>query len=116
MKEPAQQAAPEAKDPAAPTSAPKAVRVAKAKDEAAALGDGVDLIERGDYGAAAERLAAFRRSHPADARAEDAAFLTIVALQRAGRREAAAAAARDYLGSYPAGRRRAEAQAIAASK
>jgi FecR protein len=79
------------------------------------LADGVDLIERGDYGAAAERLQAFQRGHAGDASAEDAAYLTIVALQRAGRRSAAVSAAKEYLSSYPNGRRRAEAQAIASS-
>jgi hypothetical protein len=79
---------------------------------ASALADGVELIERGDYGAAAERLRSFRQSHPTDARAEDAAFLAVLALERAGHHAAAVAAAREYLASYPQGYRRAEAQSI----
>jgi len=63
--------------------------------------DGVGLIERGDYAAAAEKLDAFRAAHPDDARAEDAAYLGVIALQRAGRRPAATAAARRYLALYP---------------
>ena len=70
-------------------------------------------MEQGNFGEAIERLGAFRRSHPGDSRSEDAAFLVIVALQRAGRHQAAAAAARDYLASYPSGYRRGEAQRIA---
>ncbi len=75
--------------------------------------DGVRLMEHGSYGAARERLEAFRRAHPGDARAEDAAFLEIVALDRAGRRDDARAAARRYLTTYPNGFRRAEAEALA---
>jgi outer membrane protein assembly factor BamD (BamD/ComL family) len=73
---------------------------------------GVGSMEQGNFGEAIERLGAFRKSHPGDSRSEDAAFLVIVALQRAGRHEAAAAAAREYLASYPSGYRRGEAQRI----
>jgi outer membrane protein assembly factor BamD (BamD/ComL family) len=71
------------------------------------------LVERGDYAAGAERLEAYRRAHPGDARAEDAAYMTVLALQRAGRKDEAAAAAKRYLGDFPQGYRRAEMQAIA---
>ena len=60
-----------------------------------------------------DKLDAYRRSNPTDPRAEDAAYLTILALQRAGRRDDAAAAARRYLQHYPNGYRRAEVQKIA---
>ncbi len=79
-----------------------------------AFAAGVGSMEQGNFGEAIDQLDAFRRSHPADARSEDAAFLVIVALQRAGRHEAAAAAAREYLASYPSGYRRGEAQRVAA--
>lgn len=82
---------------------------------ASSFGEGVRLIERGDYAAAAEKLDAFRLANPGDQRAEDAAYLSILALQRAGRREAAVEAARRYLDRYPHGFRRAEAQAIIAA-
>ncbi len=72
-------------------------------------------MRRGDYGAAADRLDAFSRSHPDDDRAEDAAFLVIVAMERAGRRAEAAAAARRYVARYPSGYRRDEAEAILAA-
>jgi len=81
-----------------------------------AFADGVRLIERGDYAAAAEKLEAFSAAAPGDERAEDAAFLAVLALQRAGRLDAAAVAARRYLDRYPRGRRRADAEAIAAAR
>ena len=92
--------------------AASASEAGKPGEGASALADGVELIERGDYGAAAERLRAFRQSHPTDERAEDAAFLAVLALERAGHHAAAVAAAREYLASYPQGYRRAEAQSI----
>lgn len=98
--------------PRAPVEAPKIAQRAgsgASKDFASAMG----LIERGDYGAAAERLDAFSAANPADGRAEDAAFLAIVSLQRAGRSADAAEAARRYLARYPRGDRRAEAEAVA---
>jgi outer membrane protein assembly factor BamD (BamD/ComL family) len=107
-------AAPHPKPPASTPSA-RPIDAAKPSEGASALADGVELIERGDYGAAAERLGAFRQSHPGDVRAQDAAFLAILALERAGRHPAAVAAARDYLASYPQGYRRAEAVAIVAA-
>jgi predicted anti-sigma-YlaC factor YlaD len=84
------------------------------RDPGAAFSEGVALIGRGDYAAGAEKLAQFSQQSPADGRAEDAAFLAVVALQRAGRPDAAAEAARRYLARYPSGYRRAEAEAIAA--
>jgi len=71
-------------------------------------------MEQGNFGEAIDRLGAFRRSHPDDLRSEDAAFLMIVALQRAGRHHDAVAAARDYLSQSPSGYRRKEAQSIVA--
>ena len=111
----------------APRPAPPHVRATVAAPSAAQIGpgmpdgersglaDGVELIERGDYGAAADRLRAFRQSHPTDLRAQDAAFLGVLALERAGRHAAAVTAAQEYLASYPKGYRRAEAQAILAT-
>ncbi|MEO7328756.1 MAG: FecR domain-containing protein [Minicystis sp.] len=112
-------AAPAPSAPLVPASPRLAARppAPKAKstidDGSPQLNEGVALIARGDYGAAAERLEAFEKSHPGDDRAEDAAFLVIVAMQRAGRRAEAAAAAKRYLIRYPAGYRHAEAEAIA---
>src|SRR5262249_38671353 len=67
---------------ASATAAPNAPPL----DEASrAFAEGVTMIERGDYAAAAAKLDGFSAGHPGDARADDAAFLAIVALQRAGR-------------------------------
>jgi hypothetical protein len=78
-----------------------------------AFREGISMADRGDYDAAARLLAAFAAAHPGDDRAEDAAFLVVVSLQRAGRSADAAAAARDYLARYPKGYRRAEVESIA---
>jgi hypothetical protein len=59
------------------------------------------------------RLDAFQKDHPADARADLAAFLEIVSLQRAGRRSEAQEAAQRYLALYPEGDRRADAARVA---
>jgi len=100
---------------AAPTLGPS--EVPPPRNEASTdFAEAVAMVDRGDYGAAAERLEAFRRQHPGDARVEDAAFLRIVALQHAGRTGAAAVAARRYLADFPHGARRAEAETIAAPR
>jgi hypothetical protein len=103
---PPSSAAPRAREAAAPRRAPAPETV----DFASSVGS----MERGDYGEAAERLEAFQKAHPHDARAEDAAFLRILAHERAGQHAAAARAARTYLASYPDGYKRAAAEAIAA--
>jgi hypothetical protein len=97
--------------PIPPRAAPSAKPAPE--DGSAAFVDGMGMVERGDYGAAAKHLDAFSRNNPNDDRAEDAAFLVVIALQRAGRSAEAVAAARRYLATYPSGFRRAQAQAIA---
>jgi ferric-dicitrate binding protein FerR (iron transport regulator) len=105
----------------APIAAPRVSGTAKSMAGASATGagssaafrEGVRRMEQGDYGAAAEGLKKFADSNPNDARAEDAAFLAVLSLQRAGRRAEAAEAARRYLAAFPDGYRRAEAKAIA---
>jgi hypothetical protein len=96
---------------ARPTTSAKASLETSAGD----LAEGVGLMRRGDYGAAADRLDTFSKSHPDDDRAEDAAFLVIVAMQRAGRRVEAVTAARRYIARYPSGYRREEAEAVIAA-
>jgi hypothetical protein len=85
-------------------------------DPSKAFGDAVDLLGRGDYAAARSQLDAFRAAHPGDGRADLAAFLSIVSLQRAGRRAEAQEAARRYLELYPNGDRRAEASRVASGR
>jgi hypothetical protein len=86
----------------------------RARSEASmAFAEGMSLIERGQDAAAAEKLEAFRAAHPRDPRAEDAAFLAIVSLQRAGRADEAKAAAARFLELYPASARVAAVKAVA---
>jgi hypothetical protein len=50
--------------------------------------------------------------YPSDARAEDAAYLRVIALHRGGDVAATKQAALEYLERYPRGFRRAEVQAL----
>ena len=99
-------------EPVAPAVAPP--EPPKVDPGATDFADAVHLFERGDYPSAARRLAEFSKAHPDDGRAEDSAFLSILALQRTGKTAEAAAAAQRYLQAYPNGYRRAEAVNIAA--
>jgi TolA-binding protein len=67
----------------------------------------------GDNVRAAQRFAAFLTREPSDPRAQDAAYLRMLALQRSGNAVATRDAARDYLSRYPRGFRHAEVQALA---
>jgi len=71
------------------------------------------LLDSGDNGAAAARFASFLNAHPRDARCEDAAYLRVIALQRAGDAGSMREAASRYLRQYPNGFRRAEVAALA---
>ncbi|MBI5512242.1 MAG: FecR domain-containing protein, partial [Deltaproteobacteria bacterium] len=68
--------------------------------------DGVGALARGDYRAAAEALQRFERAAPHDQRAEDAAWLRVVALRRAGDRAGARGATEHYLRAFPQGAHR----------
>ena len=103
-----------ASEPVAPAATPP--EPPKVEPGATDFADAVHLFERGDYPSAARRLAEFSRAHPDDGRAEDSAFLGIIALQRTGKTAEAAAAAQRYLQAYPSGYRRAEAAKIAAKR
>jgi hypothetical protein len=61
---------------------------------------------------AAAAFTTFLERHPRDARAEDAAYLRVIALQRAGATAEMKAAAQEYLRRYPAGFRRTEVEAL----
>jgi TolA-binding protein len=67
----------------------------------------------GDNVNAAARFNAFVTAHPRDPRAQDAAYLRILALQRSGNSAAMQQAARNYLSRYPGAFRRAEVEALA---
>jgi len=70
------------------------------------------LLRAGDGRGAAAAFAAFRFRYPADARAEDAAYLRVIALQRAGADGEVQRAAREYLQLYPRGFRRADVESL----
>jgi len=69
-------------------------------------------LRAGDAAGAAQRFGAFVLAHPTHPKAEDAAYLRIVAAQRASDTAGARAAAIDYLARFPKGFRRPEAEAI----
>jgi hypothetical protein len=62
------------------------------------------------YGEAAAAFARFGGACSADRRAEDAAYLEVVALARAGRTAEARSAAQAYLSKFPHGFRRQESE------
>jgi len=62
--------------------------------------------------AAARRFQRFGEQYPSDPRAEDAAYLRVLALERSGDVAGRQAAARAYLRRYPAGFRRAEVERL----
>jgi outer membrane protein assembly factor BamD (BamD/ComL family) len=75
--------------------------------------EAMKALSRGDFSAGASWLEGFVSAHPHDPRAEDAAYLEAIALERAGRLEGAKAAARRYLAAYPDGAHHAQARRIA---
>jgi TolA-binding protein len=72
----------------------------------------MSALDGGDNTAAAARFAAFLTAHPRDARAEDAAYLRVIALQRASNLGTMKEAAAQYLRRYPKGFRRAEVETL----
>lgn len=90
------------------TPGPRASDAASADFRAA-----LSALDAGNHGLAARRFAAFLARHAADPRAEDAAYLRVIALQRAGNTEATREAARGYLRGYPHAFRRLEIEPLA---
>lgn len=72
----------------------------------------VRTLERGEACEAAPGFAKLVTSYPNDPRAEDASYLRVIALQRCGSGDDVKEAAREYLGRYPAGFRRAEVERL----
>ena len=95
--------APSARTPMAATGAAKR----------SSFSDAIHTLERGDFDRASNEMRDFVREHPGDARADEADYVRIVALQRAGRADAARDAAVDYLTRWPNGAHRREAKRIA---
>jgi hypothetical protein len=72
----------------------------------------MDALERGDNHQAATLFATFLGKHPGDRRAEDAAYLRAIALQRCEDIVGTKDAAREYLRRYPYGFRRLEMEPL----
>jgi hypothetical protein len=103
-------ALPRAKPPR--PAARASVRSTPDVDPSAEFRAAMSAFDNGENARAASGFAAYLRQHPGDARAEDAAYLRILALQRAGDSRAMQQAAHDYLSRYPRGFRRAEIEAL----
>ena len=72
----------------------------------------VALLDAGADRDAAASFARFLAKHPRDPRAEDAAYLHVIALQRCGADDDMKRAAERYLQLYPAGFRRGEVEKL----
>jgi TolA-binding protein len=82
-------------------------------DPAAEFRAAMAALNRGDNSQAATLFGAFVTQHARDSRAEDAAYLRVLALQRTGNDGAMRQAARDYLTRYPHGFRKSEIEPLA---
>jgi hypothetical protein len=89
-----------------PASASEEARVCPS---ATLFQDGVQAFKRGEYGTAATLLERFSAACGRGNHGEDAAYLRMVALARAGRRADARVQAAAYLAAFPNGFRRKEA-------
>jgi len=69
-------------------------------------------FDSGDSAGAEARFARFVAKHPDDSRAEDAAYLRVIALQRIGDDGRRRSAAKEYLLRYPSGFRRVEVERL----
>jgi len=72
----------------------------------------VAVLDVGANREAAEAFARFLAEHPGDPRAEDAAYLRVIALQRCGAAAETGRAAEAYLRLFPAGFRRTELESL----
>ena len=83
-----------------------------AADPGSEFRDAVALLEAGANRDAAAAFAHFLVKHPRDPRAEDAAYLRIIALERCGAALETRRAAQAYLQLYPTGFRRTEIETL----
>jgi TolA-binding protein len=98
---------------AAPPRSSAPVGPAPAVDPSADFRAAMSALDVGDNHDAATKFESFLQKHPRDPRAEDAAYLRVIALQRCGDTAAMKDAARDYLRLYPTGFRHAEVDDLA---
>jgi hypothetical protein len=107
-------AAPPLQSSAARKASPSApAAISSARDAAAEFRAAMSAFDSGDHARAVALFSAFIDAQPHDARAQDAAYLRVLALQRSGDTDARQRAARDYLARYPRGFRRAEVELLA---
>jgi TolA-binding protein len=95
---------------AAPAIAPSAG--ASSPEPSTEFHDAMSALNAGDNARAATLFEAFLGRHPRDSHAEDAAYLRVLALQRAGSASAMHQAAGEYLRRYPHGFRRADVEPL----
>jgi ferric-dicitrate binding protein FerR (iron transport regulator) len=81
-------------------------------DPAADFRTAMSAFTGGDNARASSLFDTFLSQHPRDSRAEDAAYLRVLALQRAGNLGATKRAAAEYLKRYPHGFRHAEVERL----
>lgn len=96
-----------------PTPPAQVVTQATPSPASRTFADAMAAMKRGDYAGSAEQLEKFAETHAGDARADEADYLRAIALQRAGKKDAAIAAAKRYLATRPNGAHRADAARIA---
>lgn len=97
----------------APVLSPEPQPEAEAEpDPSADFRAAMAALNGGSNARAATLFSAFLAEHPRDSRAEDAAYLRVLALQRAGDINVMKRAAAEYLTRYPRGFRRAEVEPL----
>jgi TolA-binding protein len=92
---------------------PPSASASAASSAPVSLASAMEAFTSGDYARAETLFAAFAKTNPSDARAEDASFLIAVSREKRGDHEGARAAAGEYLRRYPTGFRRKEAERLA---
>lgn len=97
---------------AAPISPAPAPTPAAPSVASRTFAEAMAAMRRGDYAGSADKLEQFAETHAGDARADEADYLRAIALQRAGKKDAAIAAAKRYLATRPKGAHRADAAKI----
>ena len=105
--------APQAVAASASSSPHAGVAAPSPVDPATDFRTAMSAFTSGDNVRASNLFGAFISQHPNDARAEDVAYLRVLALQRAGNSPAMKDAAADYLKRYPQGFRNAEVRPLA---
>jgi hypothetical protein len=99
--------------PLPPSAAPYlSIPSASASDPSVDFRAAMAALDVGDNHQAAAAFASFLAKHPRDARAEDAAYLHVIALQRSGDGAGMKQAALEYLYRYPQGFRQSEVEPL----